>query len=208
MIYMPKHTDFTRYFYTVEPEANKKVKSIDFKLVARDFEGRIHVTDIMLQEGRMPSGYVPANKEMLKRERDANGNIVAKRHFNAVIRRKKNLGVFNRARVSEEGDLSARVTGGLDYTLNVSKDSSLSLSTLYGTRKFTLKDPLKKGDLFEFHATSRVVKINGVAKRNYSGTYHLIPGVLGLYTIDLGQGAGHLLLEVDTWLKGIGGEKL
>lgn len=209
MINMPLLEKFTRYFYTVEnPDQNKKVKSVDLKLAAQDFSGRIYVTDLMLQEGRMPSGHVPANKEMLKRERDPLGNVVERRHFNAVVRRKQNLGVFNRARVSEEGDLQDRVTGGLNYTVNVSKNAALVLSTLYGTRKFTLHSSLNNGDLFEFHAIEKQVKLNGSKTGNYTGFFHLIPGVLGLFTADLGQGAGHMLLEADTWLKGSGGEKL
>lgn len=205
--------NFTRYNYTFRPrkiKEGKKVKSISFSLVGNDFEGSYHATDLQLQEGGIVSGHVPANKEMLKRERDDQDNLIKKRHFNAVIRGKQNIGIFNRERQSQGADhLLDRVTGGLDYTFNTTDQvNSLILKQLYGTRFYQLHDVLNNGDLFKFHATSLTVNINGSTTRNYSGYYHLIPAVLGLYTVDTGGGAGYLVCEADTWLKGSGGERL
>lgn len=207
-----------RYFAGFSPK--KRVVSAEVRFIVQDVEADIRITDIMLQDGTHLTGYVPANIEILKREPG-----VTFRHFNIVIRGKAAVTVFNRAPVDQD-DITKRVTGGLDYTIRPLQDlpaGALRLNHLYKTRTFKLNKELKAGDELYFSASKRQVEINGVPTTDWEGFYHTIPARFGRYEIEMIDpatedefnpevakpiGAAYVLFEVDTWLKGLGGERL
>lgn len=214
---MDKKERWTRYFFTFPVNPNRKVKYIDYRFVVADCEGTVHVTDMLFQTGRMTTGYVPANKELLKRDRDQQGNPIQRRHYNGVIRGKKTIAVPNRERVSEEKDLSKRVTGGINFFLTATQKTSsdgVHFSHQYGQREMTLHPPLGANEQLEFSATKRQVKINGLDTSQYTGKFHTCPAGFGIFHVSLSDedgelhGSGRFLCEVDMWLKGIGGERM
>ena len=58
--------DFGSYKYTMFLNSNKKVKNIDFKVVADDFNGTFNATDFQFQEGACPTGHSPHTEEFMK----------------------------------------------------------------------------------------------------------------------------------------------
>lgn len=213
--------DWPRYFgtvYSTDPK-QKRVTGVDFSFVMEDTTGTLHVTDLQLQEDSSASGFVPANQQMLTRETDSSGNVLQKRHFNAVIRRKKTIGIPNRALPRDEQHLQDRVTGGMDFTFRPTQDvpPGLHFAHYFETRTFDLQDALKAGDVFEFKATTRTVAVNNAATNHYDGFYLLVPAILGKYNVavqnttdtdGIFHGSGYLLCEADTWLRGEGGARM
>lgn len=199
-----------RYFAGFTPK--KRVVSAEVKFIVQDVEADIRITDIMFQDGAHITGYVPANIELLKREQG-----VIFRHFNAVIRGRALITVFNRAPVDQD-DLKKRVTGGLNYTVRPMWDlpaGAVRLHHQYRTRTFKLNQALKAGDELSFSATKRAVAINGRGIQAWEGYYHTIPGGVGRYEVELvdpetekPKGGAYVVFEVDTWLKGVGGERM
>ncbi|WP_228378980.1 MULTISPECIES: hypothetical protein [Thermoanaerobacter] len=207
-----------QYFAVVKPK--KHVQTLEIRFIVADVETELRITDIMLQDGAFLTGYVPTSKEMLKREPG-----IVYRHFNAVVRGNAIVAVPNRAAVDQD-DITKRVTGGLDYTIRPLQDlpaGALRLNHLYKTRTFKLNKELKAGDELYFSASKRQVEINGVPTTDWEGFYHTIPAGFGRYEIEMIDpatedefnpevakpiGAAYVLFEVDTWLKGLGGERL
>lgn len=199
-----------RYFAVVKPK--KHVQTLEIRFIVADVETELRITDIMLQDGTHLTGYVPANIEILKREPG-----VTFRHFNIVIRGRATVTVFNRAPVDQD-DVTKRVTGGLDYTIRPLQDlpaGALRLNHLYKTRTFKLNKELEAGDELYFSASKQQVEINGVPTTDWEGHYHTIPAGYGRYETELVDpateepgGAAYVLFEVDTWLKGVGGERM
>lgn len=204
---------WTRYFQTFTVQPEKKVQEIDVRMIAEDCQGEVYFSDLQLQEGMPSTGHMLANQELLRREYVA-GELIEKRHFNAVLRGSKIIGVPNRALPDEEQHLEERVTGGMDYTLRATSHlppEGVVLSHFQRTRTFRLKRELRAGSSLEFKATLRRVAIDDQQIAQFSGFFHTIPGTLGKFHVDLKTardqesdwtGSGYLLCEVDTWLKG------
>lgn len=57
--------NWKRYIYTIDMEPGKKIKSIDYSLVAEDVSGSLQFTDLQLQEGRRISAHMPHTTEMM-----------------------------------------------------------------------------------------------------------------------------------------------
>ncbi len=192
---------------TVQVAANKRVDSITANLVGADYTGTLWVADLQLQEGRIPTLWVPNPREMLKRERDQAGNILPNRHFNAVVRGSKIVSVPNRAPVSQDTTFSLRVTGGMDYSCWPTVAApTVTFAHEYGNKLFILGEALAAGDRLDFRATSRTVAVNGVPTANYTGSFHTCPGGFGRFRVTMP--AGLLLCEPDQWLLGPGGERI
>jgi len=210
---------WVRLFGTIEAAKGKQVESIEVRWVVEDAEGTVWVTDTQLQDGRIPTGHVPNTQEILEREHDPDtGQAVRYRHFNAVIRGQKMIAVPNRAEVEKEADLRLRVPGGADFTFWPSQDlpgGALRFAHQYRTRQFILHEALKAGDEFRFWSSRLEVSINGVRTRSYTGFYHICPPGFGRFHVEMVDpstgkplGSGYLLVEVDTWLRGIGGRRM
>ncbi|WP_202078288.1 hypothetical protein [Caldalkalibacillus salinus] len=204
---------WTRYLAHFEVHEDKKVQDIDVRMIVHDVEGEVSLTDLQLQEGGTSTGHSIANREMLKREQGSGGRQVRQRHYNAVIRGEKTIGIPNRALPSEENVLEHRVTGGMDYTIRPSQgvpSEGLLFSHFHRTRTFTTQRVLEAEDVLRFKATTREVSVNGNPIHQYSGAFHTVPGMFGKFHVQLKStqnpgewtGSGYLLCEVDTWLQG------
>ncbi|GAA0360897.1 hypothetical protein [Bacillus horti] len=209
---------WTRYFRTFDILPDKAVQEVDIRLVMEDCEGELNFSDLQLQEGGTSTGHILANREMLSREytsgEDSTPEPLIKRHFNAVIRGAKVLGIPNRALPAEEQYIDSRVTGGMDYTLlstSPHPSRGVSFAHFHRTRTFILERPLQASSLLEFKASSRIVAVNRELTSQFTGFYHTIPGLFGKFHVDLKRsgdaehiwtGSGYMLCEVDTWLKG------
>lgn len=214
---MDKKEIWTRYFVAFPVDTKRKVKHMDYRFIVRDCEGQVRVTDLLFQLGKMTTGFVPANKEFLKRDRNIEGNLIQQRHYNGVIRGKNTIAVPNREKVSEEKDLSKRVTGGINFYLTTTQPISADgtrFSHQHEQREMVLHSPLTANAQLEFSATKRQVKVNGIDTNQYQGKFHTCPAGFGIYHVSLTNqagklhGSGRLLCEVDMWMKGIGGERM
>ncbi|TCW39154.1 hypothetical protein EDC32_102400 [Laceyella sacchari] len=216
-MWMDKKEFWTRYFFTFQVTPNRKVTRIDYRFVMNDCEGTAWLTDLMLQIGRAATGYVPANKEFLQRERDGAGTVIRRKHYNGVIRGKRKIAVPNREEVGREKDLAKRVTGGVDFHLVLTRNTpreGIRFAHQHGQRQLIVSPPLSAGDQVTLSATKRRVEINEQITHEYSGNFHTCPAGFGIYQVELDdergaeRGAGQLVCEVDMWLKGRGGERL
>lgn len=214
---MDKKEIWTKYFVTLPIDKKRKVKNMDYRFLMTDCTGSVHVTDLMFQLGRMANGYIPANKELLKRDRDSQENVIRTKHYNGVIRGKRTIAVPNRARVSEEKDLSKRVTGGIDFYLSTTQATStngVQFAHQYGQREMIIHPVLGRDEQVVCSATKRQVIINGSRTQEYTGKFHTCPAGFGIYHLSLSNekgewhGSGMLRCEVDMWLKGLGGERM
>lgn len=206
--------NWTRYFSSIQVDKNKAVHSLRITVVNDKTEGKIAFTDLMLQEGEVTSGYITANKEMLAKE-VINNEEIATRHFNAVIRGKQSLGIPNRALPVNEVDLNARTTGGMDFTVHATSPvapEGIKIDQYYGTRPFNLTRGLKQEDIFQYKASSRELLINAQHIEQSDVRFQQIPAISGKFNIEMQQedrpSSGYVLCEVETWLKGRGGERL
>lgn len=193
---------WTRYYKTFQPTKGKKVDKLECKIVAEDFSGTIWFTDLMLQDGAMLTGHIPNTREMHLRRRDDSGDIIPKQHFNAVIRGQKSIVIPNRG----------TITTAIDFTL-YPKDSmpewTVGFSHGWRTRTFVIGDALSEGDVYEFHASTRWVALNGQRTYNYAGFYHQCPAGDAKFNVDLpDKKSARLLVELEEWVLGIGGERL
>lgn len=57
--------DWRRYIYTLDVDPGKKVKKIDYSLVADKVSGNIQLTDLQFQEGKSISANIPATQDIL-----------------------------------------------------------------------------------------------------------------------------------------------
>lgn len=60
--------DWSRYFQTLNIRRDKKVKEIDFKITASNFNGKLAVTDLQFQEGSRTTQHFPHLTEMLSQK--------------------------------------------------------------------------------------------------------------------------------------------
>lgn len=143
--------DFTRYFALFEHHSEKKVKSIEFKLISENVShGDIYITDLQLQEGTQATGEIPNTKDFFKKTLfniDESHNStsyenvylgqkprffkkLSKRFFNIVGRGFETIVISN---VYHEDYRIPLLTTGLDLTLYPKDDYDfLRVSTLYG----------------------------------------------------------------------------
>lgn len=214
---MDKKEKWTKYFVTLPIDSKRKVKNMIYRFLMNDCTGSIYVTDLLFQLGRMANGYIPANKELLIRDQDTFGNVIRTKHYNGVIRGERTIAVPNRAKVSEEKDLSKRVTGGIDFYLTTTQATStdgIKFSHQYGQRVMIIHPVLDSDEQVVCSATKRQVAINEAHTQDYTGKFHTCPAGFGIYHIALSNvkgekhGSGLLRCEVDMWLKGLGGERM
>lgn len=210
-----KRNEFTRFFKTVNfDRKNRAIEKMDVRLVAKDFEGTLHATDLQLQEGRKPTGYMPASREFYKYERNEVGEQVKVRHFNGILRRDKTIVIPNRARLDIMSDdkeqLLDRVTCGLDLTFNITQDmkpGALEFAYLNGTRAYNINERLNNGDEYKHHASTRKTTKNGRFVSGYYGPYQIIPRGFGRYDTKV-NGSTYLLAEVEQRVYNKGGRRM
>mgnify|MGYP001458505042 CR=1 FL=1 len=82
---------YLRYVYAFDKHPEKKVDKINVSIRNNDTKGKMYITDIQLQEGKMLTGWVPNTEEILERRRDEDGNIEPTKYFNALVRGEANI---------------------------------------------------------------------------------------------------------------------
>ncbi|WLD92636.1 hypothetical protein [Alkalihalobacillus sp. AL-G] len=147
---MITNNQWTRYFHSVYPESDKKVKEVTVDFLAVDIDGTVHLSDIQVQGGPTVTAYRPSNEDILQQltfsidETDnAQGNDVYEgeppevypnvrnRFFNICGRGHDVVVVPN---VFHEDYTKELLTTGLDLTLYPKDDYDLlKISTNYGT---------------------------------------------------------------------------
>lgn len=151
MIYLA--VSFTRFSETINLKEDKKVFSVKVKPFITDCIGKVHFTDIQLQEGDRLTGYTPHTEIMLEKHR-IDGNISPIRFYNGIVRSKETIVLFNL------GNTSA----GLDcyiYPIQNMNAGSIELSQGYGSHKIRLKSSVNRDDEFSIKASTRQCLKNG-----------------------------------------------
>lgn len=142
--------EFVRYLQVFQPGEDKRIKSMDVRVVANRFDGELVLTDFMLQGGKQATAHLPNTQEILKIVESTldesetgvgNDNYqgyqprvfegVSNRFFNIVGRGHDVMVVPN---VYHEHHTRPVVMAGLDLTLYPKDDYDLlKISTNYGT---------------------------------------------------------------------------
>lgn len=135
--------DYSRYFYKIDVDKNKRVSSLTYNLVADSFTGDVNLTDLQIQEGSQTSGTVPNTSEILEAiyftvdENDFLNTVsnpvkegiqpkvykdITNRFFNIVGRGAEVIALPN---VLPEEYTQDLVTGAVDITLTAKNDFDL-----------------------------------------------------------------------------------
>lgn len=196
--------EFTRFLTVYKHYSEKKVESVELKLVADNVEqGEINVTDLQLQEGSQTTGDIPATRDILKNERfsidesinavNDNENIykgdspkkfddMKHRFFNVMGRGFETIAIPN---IFHEDYRKEILTTGLDLTLIAKNDYDfLRVATFYGDYlddvdktfkdESLAKNPLNKRYTREF--CFKGGKVGDEIKISASGQYASVNG--------------------------------
>lgn len=207
-----------RFFNRIDiKEKSKRVQRVDFRAVAQNFSGTITLTDLMLQEGALLSGHLPATREMLRRLRE-NNLPAAPKFFNALARGRQTLIIPNRGAWRTVAPDTPVVTTSIDFTVmaKTAIPAGMQFSHFYRTRRLTYGNPLIAGNTFEFLASQRVVRHNGIPTRFYTGFFHQCAAGNSRFNIDLmsedaiirPQPTARILVELQEWELASGGRRL
>lgn len=169
---MATNNKFIRYVGSFDKSKKANVVKAIAKLVVSNVEGTFNFTDIMFQEGKFASGYTINTKEMLKRSND---KVM---HYNILIRGKGN-GII----VNNDGNVSS----GLDFDIIAANNTTgaINIETLYKTKNLIIKDTAPAGGKLSIDSFKYTISKNGVANRNYGGSFLGIPSGFGLYNVDM-----------------------
>ena len=141
--------EFTRFVETIDKKKDIRIVSVTVKPVVTDCTGSFWFTDLMLQEGRKLTGYVPNTETALKAY--ATGDeyaVTGKRFYNGIVRGSTTCVIFNLGKTS----------AGLDWKIypNQSmKAGSVSLALGAGAHKATFKSVVSTGDKLDLLASTR-----------------------------------------------------
>lgn len=201
--------------YTAKVEATKPVESVEVEFVIQNCSGDIYVTDVMLQDGGLITGWVPNSQEMLVRPRDQNGNIVPPKHYNCVIRGSVNVVIPNTGGMtltSPDNNAvniyqppQAPATTGLDltYTAINERRDNLYIQTLSGSRVFRYAQWSEPGDVVHMDSASHVVTFNGDPTNNgaqWAGAFLTVPYGDVIFSVQQPNTcAGQFIFEVEEW---------
>lgn len=207
-----------RYFNRIDiKEKSKRVQRIDFRPVVQNATGIVTLTDLMLQEGAQLSGHLPATREMLRRLRE-NNLPAGPKFFNALIRGRQTLIIPNRGAWRTVVLNAPVVPTAIDFTVlaKTAIPAGMQFSHFYRTRRLSYGNPLTAGDMFEFLASQRVVRHNGISTRFYTGFYHQCAAGNSRFNIDLmdegatirPQPTARILIEIQEWELASGGRRV
>jgi len=168
---------YLRYVYTFDKHPEKKVDKINVSIRNNDTKGKMHITDIQLQEGKMLTGWVPNTEEILERKRDEDGNIEPTKYFNALVRGEANIIVPNRG----------NATTGLDWEATIEEETTgaFNIGTFYKTRVLEYKKIIKKGEIVTAEASRHILRKNGnpIPSTDYKGPQITAPAGDILYKV-------------------------
>lgn len=144
---------FTRFAETIHCKEEKRVVSINVKLLLEDCTGTVYFTDIQVQEGDRLTGYTIHSETMLEKFRQSN-SIVPVRFYNGVVRSSETIILFNLGKTS----------AGLDchiYPIQGMQAGGIELSQGSGAHKVRFKDSINPGDTLSLLASTRQCLKNG-----------------------------------------------
>ncbi|SFU40635.1 hypothetical protein [Alicyclobacillus macrosporangiidus] len=201
--------------YTAKIQAKKPVESIEVEFVIANATGDIWVTDVMLQDGGLITGWVPNTEEMLVRPRDQNGNIVPKKHYNCVIRGSTYVVIPNTGGMTMTSPDNNSVTihrpqerpatTGLDLTNTAINErrSHLTISTYSGSRTWYYAQWSEPGDVVQVDSARHQVTFNGDPKNDgaeWKGAFLTCPYGDVIYSVSQDNTvAGHFIFEIEEW---------
>ncbi|GMA49311.1 hypothetical protein GCM10025857_06680 [Alicyclobacillus contaminans] len=201
--------------YTAKVQANKPVESIDVEFIIANATGDIWVTDIMLQDGGMITGWAPSSEEMLIRPRDQNGNIVPKKHYNCVIRGSAYVIIPNTGGMTMTSPDNNAVniyqppqkpaTTGLDLTNTAINErrNQLVIETYSGSRRWYYAQWSEPGDVVQVNSATHQVTFNGDQTNDgaeWAGAFLTCPYGDVIYSVSQGNtDAGQFIFEIEEW---------
>ena len=147
--------EFTRFVETIDKKKDMRIVSVTIKPVVAECTGTFWFTDLMLQEGKKLSGYVPHTETALKTY--ATGDeyaVTGKRFFNGIVRGSATCIIFNLGKTST----------GLDWKIYPNQDmstGSISLALGAGAHKAVFKESANAGDELDLLASNRQCLKNG-----------------------------------------------
>ncbi len=142
---------FIRLAETVNEKKSDRVVSITLTLTISNCTGTIWFTDIMLQEGKVLTGYSPKTETFLKKS--ANGDV----WFNGVIRSENTIILPNL------GGTSAGLDVKIMPKTTLEKDT-LALAQGVGGQKVKFPNQIKKDDELALLSSTRNCTKNGTAE--------------------------------------------
>ena len=154
-------SEFTRFVETVEKKKDMRIVSVTVKPVVADCTGTFWFTDLMLQEGKKLSGYVPYTETALKTY--ATGDeyaVTGKRFYNGIVRGSATCIIFNLGKTST----------GLDWKIYPNQSmaaGSVTLGLGAGAHKAVFKEPVNGGDELDLLASTRECLKNGSTTAKY-----------------------------------------
>lgn len=149
--------EFTRFVETIDKKKDLRIVSVTVKPVVADCTGTFWFTDLMLQEGKKLSGYVPHTETALKIY--ATGDeyaVTGKRFFNGIVRGSATCVIFNLGKTST----------GLDWKIYPNQNmeaESIALALGAGAHKAVFKKSVNAGDELDLLASTRECLKNGSA---------------------------------------------
>lgn len=198
-------SQFLRYYNTFVKIPNKKVESITLKVVVENCDITLQITDIMLQEGAVVTGYIPNTAETLLKYR-VNEQVVGPVHFNLPLRGRQIIVIPNRG--TAPGGSNMQLTAKEDLTAG-----TVVYSSEYRAKSMILQDSAVSGDVIIMKPRQPFCAINDV-QANFTGGLPRVPAWDVKLCIDLVdrelayRPAGNLLFTLEEYTLGKGGERL
>lgn len=151
----------------------KKPIKLNIKFSVKNATGVVRITDIMLQECNIASGYTINTKEMIELK---NENKI--KHYNILVR-----GAGNQIIVNNDGSAST----GLDFDIISAGGTTapILIETLHKTRKLIINETLGPNEKLSADSFKYTLNNNGEENRNYNGAFIGVPSVFGMYNIDI-----------------------
>ncbi|UKM63129.1 hypothetical protein [Weizmannia phage Youna2] len=163
--------DFDRYFKTISPEhKDKKVESIDFTIVMENASGTMWVTDMMVQDGAILTGWSHNTKEILQPVSNSQHYF-----YNVIVRGQRALMVPNKG--DTMGYVNWTLTADTDIPTPPSVENeyrsqfALEFGMMYRTRNIRIYGPISKNDEFKFWSKPMTIQKNGASYYNYNGFF-------------------------------------
>jgi len=188
--------NYLRYARSAMAMSGGKVKKITVKLKIKDCTGILKVTDLMLQAGKVLTGWTCNTQEMLLRHRIDGINVDPPEHYNALLRGQNLIIIPN----------TGEATTGIDFKITALNPTTgaINLATHYKTRAFNYPGLLQVGGTLEMKAATHDVLVGGMkaTHEDYSGVPMTSPSGDVIYMINFNnRDGGVCLFTVTEWDK-------
>lgn len=190
-----------RYFKSLVLD-RRDVKTIKITALVQDTLATVRMTDLQVQEGSRPTGYVQATSQHFRRDDDGPRH----QHFNGVLRKgKRTVIVANRTADDSYEKITERVTGGLDISIEATRtipSGEFRVGYMGEIRTYTAPVGIPKGSTLKHLATTRETTLDGSPVNAWGGPWKMAPADFSHHSVDVGDsGSGVLLMDVDMWFK-------